>query len=128
MNFEQQFATWLNDGFAGDIPDKVRAFSFNLYEPACIADVKFGVEVIGAGSFDEEDPDWPCDEVWEPQPRGIPIPLAYSGDTWEQCLRRVKALVVQTLGGQSRAVQQLKSSQGVGIGFVDGDLEVIWKP
>jgi hypothetical protein len=128
MDFEQQFAAWLNDGLAGDTPDNVKAFSFNLYEPAGIPDVKFGVEIVGAGSFDAEDPDWPCDEVWEPQPRGIPIPVAYSGDTWEECLQRIRTLVVQTLGGQSPAVQQLKSSQGVGIGFVDGDLEVIWKP
>ena len=126
MDFEAQFTAWLTDSLSQSIPDFVRAFSFNLYEPAMVDGVAFGIELIGSGEFDENDPDWPCDEVWEPETRGINIPVEYSGDIWEECLQKLKALVITKLDSPSMA--ELKTAQGVGIGFVDGDLEVIWKP
>ena len=126
MEFRESFRAWLADGLSHAIPDSVKAFAFNLYEPAMVDGVKFGIELIGAGEFDENDPDWACDEVWEPSTRGINIPVSYSGDRWEQCLRKLRALLVRELDEPS--AQRLKASQGVGIGFVDGDLEVVWKP
>ena len=57
-------------------------------------------------AFDEEDPDWPCEEVWEPEPRGIDIPVAYSGDTWEACLATLKALVLKQLETDSPAARK----------------------
>lgn len=127
MVFEQLFADWLAGCVNKGIPDSVRAFSFNLYEPAGEPGVKFGIELIGAGQFDENDPDWPCDEVWAPEIRQISIPVQYSGDHWEACLQRLRALVAKQLDADSPAAQELKSSRGIGIGFVDGELEVIWK-
>ena len=64
MDFENTFESWLSNSLSQEIPDSVRAFSFNLYEPALVDDVKFGVELIGAESFNEDDSDWACDEVW----------------------------------------------------------------
>ncbi len=127
MNFEEQFAAWLHESLAEDIPSDVEAFCFNLYEPAGQRDVKFGIELIGAGRFDETDPDWPCDEVWEPQRRGISIPRAYSGEDWEQCLGKLKALLERQLAGSLPGVAPLKRARGIGIGFVDGDVEIVWK-
>lgn len=128
MDFEQKLKCWLDDSLAQDVPASVKAFSLNLYEPALVDGVKFGIELVGTGTFDEKDSDWACDEVWEPNPRGINIPIEYSGDEWEQCLQRLKALLVQLLGTDSASIRTLKSKQGVGLGFVDGDLEIIWKP
>jgi hypothetical protein len=128
MGFERRFLSWLDENCTADISDDDVAFSFNLCEPAGMDNVKFGVELVGAGSFGENDPDWACDEVWQAQPRGISIPLQYSGDTWQVCLHRMKSLAVKMLAGNSAAAQRLKSSQGVGIGFVDGDMEIIWRP
>lgn len=127
MDFESDFESWLNESLAQEIPSSVKAFSFNLYEPAFIDGVKFGIELIGSEAFDENDPDWACEEVWEPKTRGIYTPISYSGDTWEVCLEKLKALVIKQLGTDSPSIQLLKSKQGVGIGFVDGDLEIIWK-
>lgn len=128
MDFEKHFESWLNESLAQEIPSSVNAFSFNLYEPAFVDNVKFGIELIGAEAFDEDDPDWACEEIWEPKTRGIDIPISYSGDTWEACLEKLKTLVTKHLGTDSPFIQVLKSKQGVGIGFVDGDLEIIWKP
>lgn len=128
MHFEQQFESWLNESLSQDIPATVKAFSFNLYEPAFVDDVKFGIELIGAEAFDEGGSDWACEEVWEPTTRGIDIPTSYTSESWETCLQRLKLLVLRHLDSDSPAIQKLKSKQGIGIGFVDGDLEIIWKP
>jgi len=128
IEFEQHFASWLDESLGQDIPDTVEAFCFNLWEPAGQPGVEFAIELIGTGACDEDDPDWPCDEVWEPVPRTILIPIDYSGDEWQSCRHKLKALVLKHLETESPAIQKLKSSQGIGIGFVDGDLEVIWKP
>lgn len=128
MDFENNFVSWLSNSLSQEIPDSVRAFSFNLYEPALVNDVKFGIELIGAESFDEHDSDWACEEVWEPATRSIDIPLSYSSESWETCLERVKALVMKHLSTDAVYSMKLKSKQGVGVGFVDGDLEMVWKP
>lgn len=125
MDFESRFRSWLDDCFATPVEENVKAFSFNLYEPAGESDVRFGIELIGAGSFDEDDPDWACDEVWEPQTRGISIPASYSGADWESCLAKMAALLERELSQDSPAADRLKNSLGIAIGFVDGDMTVI---
>ena len=123
MDFPLQFHRWL-DAAAAEASHGIAAFSFNLYEPAQIPGVKFGIELIGARAFDPDDPDWPCDEIWSPTPRGINLPLEFSGTDWEACLAQAKALVTEYMA--SPAGQWLQASEAVGIGFVDGDLELIW--
>lgn len=128
MDFENTFISWLHASLTAPIRDEVKAFAFNLYEPAGEPGVKFGIELIGAGVFDEDDPDWPCEEIWEPETRGIGIPVNYSGGDWESCFARMKALVENLLAEDSEVAERLKTVQGIGIGFVDGDLHVAWKP
>jgi hypothetical protein len=128
MSFETDFTTWLTKVAEQAFPDTVKAFCFNLNEPAGKKDVKFGIELVGTASFAKDDPDWACDEAWSPQPRSIHIPLDYSGKTWEECLEKMKELVERTLLPETPATSRLKKSEGIGIGFVDGDLEIIWKP
>ncbi len=127
MSFEEKFTEWLNDCLSQPIPASVKAFSLNLFEPAGIDGVKFGIELIGAGEFDEDDSDWACDEVWEPEERQISIPLSFSGSNWEQCLSNIRELAAGYLSSGA-AADKLKSKLGVGLGFVDGDLEVLWQP
>lgn len=125
-NFEHTFATWIAEAVATGLPPEVKALSFNLYEPAGEPGVRFGVELIGADRFDEADPDWACDEVWEASPRGISIPEQYSGDTWERCLEKMVDLVRRQVGENSTIATAVRTVQGVAVGFVDGDLELVW--
>ena len=57
MGFGRNFSQWLNESLSVKIPSSVTAFSFNLYEPAGIPSVKFGIELIGASEFDRDDSD-----------------------------------------------------------------------
>jgi len=117
-----EFERWLDKSLKENIPTEVKAFSFNLYEPPG----GFGIEIIGAAYFDENDPDWACDEIWEPKQRGIEIPIEFSGNSWEECLKKMESIARQYLQqGQERNI--LLASEGVGIGFVDGDISIIYK-
>jgi hypothetical protein len=124
MKFKTKLYEWANKALSKTIPDQVKAFSFNLFETP----VGFGIELIGAGSFDENDEDWACDEVFEPTQRQLDIPIAYSGKNWEQCLKKMKTLVLQYLNSNEPGAVILNKAQGVGIGFVDGNLELLKKP
>ena len=126
MSFEEKFTNWLENSLAAVSSKKIKGFSFNLFEPAAIPGVKFGIELIGAQAFDKNDADWACEEIWEPPQRQLPIPIEYSGDTWEVCLDRMKKLVVKHLDSNSDTAKKLKAVEGVGVGFVDGDLEIVW--
>lgn len=127
MGFEQDFINWLNQGLKADLPSDIKAFSFNLFESASVDGVKFGVELIGASFFDEDDPDWACDEVWEPIDRQLNIPAEYSSENWEICLEKIKNLVIYALNNEKGDMLRLKRSEGIGVGFVDGDLQIVWK-
>jgi hypothetical protein len=124
MNFEQAFREWANRSLTEKIPAEVKAFSFNLYETG----VDFGVELIGASHFDVSDSDWACDEVFEPSQRRLEIPLAFSGEKWEQCLDNMRKLVSSYLNSNEPGAKVLNQAQGVGIGFVDGELHLLKRP
>ncbi|MEM9186432.1 MAG: hypothetical protein AAGB00_08055 [Planctomycetota bacterium] len=126
MAFENDFTEWLAEGLAQPIPKSVCAFAFNLFEPAGESGVRFGIELVGASSSDKDDPDWACEEVWAPANRRLSIPEQYSGSDWQACLKKMKSLVQELLEVDTQVAQRLKRYSGVGIGFVDGDLEITW--
>ncbi|MFJ2995635.1 hypothetical protein [Pandoraea sp. NPDC087047] len=76
--------------------------------------------------FDLTDPDWACNEVWEPIDRALRIPIIFSGDAWEECLLAIRSLLRTLLEIDDDMTRVLKSREGVGIGFVDGDLHIAW--
>ena len=63
----------------------------------------------------------------KPENRRLAIPSSFSGLHWEECLVRVHSLLDTTLAGDTQEGSVLKSRVGVGLGFVDGDLHVLWK-
>ncbi|WOE76283.1 hypothetical protein [Alterisphingorhabdus coralli] len=125
-NFGTTFKSWLSEQLSVPIPEDIEAFSINLYELG-EPNAKFGVEIIGAGSFNASNEDWACDEVWQPETRGIEIPVGFSGSDWQTCLHRVKALLLDLIVSDEPLVAVIKGSRGLGLGFVDGDLEIIWQ-
>ncbi len=126
MSFEFDFRQWLAEGFRQPIPASVKAFSFNLFEYPETPTCKFGIEIIGTSRFDENDSDWASEEIWEPSARAIEIPKSYSGLDWEECLGKAKDLITICLNTIPEG-DVLKSRLAVGVGFVDGGLEVIWR-
>ena len=113
------------------MPSDIKAYAFNLIDfgfsthTGDSAEVLSGIELVGCSQFDRDDPDWACNEVFEAYPRSIDIPASVSGPTWELCLKNMMPLVAEYLERGSQGAHVLKAAKGVGIGFVDGDLELI---
>ena len=126
MDFERKFTSYLNDAFRDINEPNIKGYCFNLFEPAGIKNIKFGLEIIGASEFNKNDSNWPCKEIWEPEQRQLMIPVSWSSEEYELCLERIKELINKKLKSQSFFVKNLKAAQGIGVGFVDGNLDVLW--
>lgn len=113
-----QFENWLDAAMNRSIPAEVVAFCFNLYEDA---GKKWTLELIGASSFDENDSDWACDEVFTTRD----YPLTWHEDSeWKLVLGKSEQIIKEYLEkGIYR--KELKGRQGLAIGFVDGDLVLL---
>ena len=108
-------SNWIDKILDQEIPNTVVAFCFNLYEDA---DDYWSVELIGSASFDKDDDDWPCDEVFSTRE----YPLTWKNKTTlEECLHTIEFHLSEYLQN-GKYSKILLSKQGVGYGFVDGDL------
>lgn len=115
------FAKWLDLMLSRKLPSDVRAFNFNLYEGVAHT---WDVELVGAAFFDPGNPDWACDTIFS-YPELFFMSHDVVGDQWEQGLAAAIELVATYLrGGRYRHV--LRESLAVGVGFVDGDLTILW--
>lgn len=115
----EQFAKWL-DGFMDHGIEEVVALNFNLYEDG---DAKWSVELVGTASFDEDDDDWACDEVFSN--RETPLVWEENAD-WETILSKVQEFIRRYLEhGEYSDI--MKENQAVAVGFVDGDLEIVYR-
>lgn len=126
MIFEKTFEKWLADSLKACLPKEIKAFSFNLFELSSSRGIKFGIELVGTGTFDENNQDWACDEIWEPIERKLFIPESYSTLEWEVCLIKIKTLIENVLKSNSDIAEKLEQKEAVAIGFVDGDLQLIY--
>lgn len=118
---DQRVSQWLDQTLAQEIPPDVAAFCFNLYQDG---PEQWSMELVGAGSFDLEDSDWPCDEVTDFGTRDTPFAWS-SASTWEQVLGEMVDILVEYLQSGPYA-HVLKDRSGVGVGFVDGDLDILY--
>ena len=117
----RKLSKWLNHALNQAVSDEVKAFCFNLYDDG---NGKWSMELIGASSFDLDDPDWPCDEVTDFNTRENPFVWS-SSSNWDGALKEMMRTVREYLQAGKYA-NLLKSRSGVGIGFVDGDIEILF--
>ena len=121
--FYIEFNSWADRVLTKHTSSSVVAYNFNLYEHAN----EFAIQLVGARSFDVTGEDWPCDEIFSSGEDLFYLPRSIVGDRWENGLEAAKSLVKNYLQHGTQAVL-LKSSQGVGVGFVDGDIELAYLP
>ena len=112
------FEKWVDTSLSIGLPNEIQAFCFNLYEDG---GGHWSAEIIGAASFDKEDSDWACDEVFDNRKK----PIRWkSRDTWEKQLPSFQS-VLETYLKKGKYAALLKGKKGLGFGFVDGDLKII---
>ena len=116
----KDFFEWLDAILKNELSGDIKAINFNLYEDA---DNKWSIELVGTASFDKDDDDWACDEVFTT--RDDPFVVKSKND-WESMEEFFIGLVNEYLSAGKYA-DKLKEYQAIGIGFVDGDLHILYE-
>ena len=112
---------WLDDILQQSIPDDVLALNFNLYDDG---DYSWSIELVGTDSFDIDDDDWRCDEVFDFGTRDNPLEWKEE-NTWAYILDEMIDIMNRYLE-EGRFADVLKQYKAVGIGFVDGDANTLY--
>jgi len=115
------FSSWLDKHLSKDLPVGIVAINFNLYEGA---EQTYDVEFVGCCSFDENNEDWACDEVFTTKDDLFFIPQTDDIAQWKQGLSFAVTLVRKYLA-EGKYADKLKSYKAVCVGFVDGNIEII---
>ena len=118
----QEMEKWIDSLQLQTVSEEIAAFCFNLYD-GC-DDENWSMELIGAPSFDEENEDWACDEVSDFDSRN-PVFKWKKNARWEEIHADMVALLGKYLE-EGKFAQILKSKTAVAVGFVDGDLEILF--
>lgn len=119
----EKIAAWLDAVLVYiNIPDAVCAFSFNLYDD-CHG--RWSLELVGTDRFDPDDEDWACFDIADFGTRNEPLAWQSEADGMEILADVTEAVRHYLEHGRYAAV--LKQSRGVGLGFVDGDLEILYQ-
>lgn len=114
------FENWLNRILEENIPIKGAAVNFNLYEEE---DNNWSIQLISASYFDEDDPDWCCEEVFT---TGEDLFSWQQDSGWEKIFKTSCDLIRRYLK-EGKYSAEFKKYQAVAVGFVDGDLEILYK-
>lgn len=122
MLYYEDFSKWL-EGNLEQLPSDVVAVNFNLYEGA---DQTYDIQLIGTDTFNEEDEDWVCEEIFTTGENVFLLPKTNSIENWEDGLSFIRKMVEKYLENGKYA-NILKGLQAVGIGFVDGDIELLYQ-
>jgi hypothetical protein len=88
------------------------------------------VQIIGTESFtpgkDPERDYWPGAETFTTGEDVFEIPFEVAGSDWKEWLK-TSIEVVNSYIAEGTQSSVLRSSKGVGLGFVDGDMYVLWQ-
>ncbi len=124
MDIYVEFVNWLDNILENnDMPDETVSFCFNLYEES-VEDSVYAVQLVACEAFDEKDPDWACEECWSSEEDIFCVELSDESERdWKAAQNLIKGWAEEYLGNGKYA--DILNSKPVGIGFVDGDLEII---
>lgn len=126
MEIYLEFEKWLGNLLENnDMPENTEAFCFNIYDEE---DETYGVQLIASDEFDEDDGgDWACSEVWSSEEDIFYIDHSDEENAdQKRGLEFIGGLICDYLErGNYRNI--LLGAKAVGTGFVDGDLEILYK-
>ena len=124
-NLYASIASWIDAEFSEPLPEGIVAFNFNLYDGG--DPDGFEMELIGAPTFSEDDEDWATDDIFMSNPPRFLLPHALVGDVWEAGLECADALLVRYIASSNVGAVRLRQSQAVAVGFVDGNVQIVWR-
>lgn len=120
MLYYEDFSKWLDSNLE-QLPSDIVAVNFNLYEGS---NQTYDIQLIGTDTFDQEDEDWACEEIFTTGEDIFLIPRTDDIEDWEDGLDFITKMVRKYLE-DGKYDNMLKGLQAVGIGFVDGKIEIL---
>lgn len=108
--------------FKKDLPNNIKAFNFNIYEATKNT---YDIELNGSDEYIKDDDDWACSDYFTTNDNLLLIKREESIINWENGLKYVKELVKRYLNNGKYA-KILKDTLAVTVGFIDGDLEIVY--
>ena len=119
MKHLEDFKIWV-EKYLIDLPEDAVAINFNLYE----GEEDYSIQLISTDEFDEEDEDWACEEIFSTEDDLFVISITEDIENWEDALAYIKGMIEEYLKISScRSI--IGNLQGIGVGFVDGDIELL---
>jgi len=122
QDLEKQFNRWVDEVLSAELPEGIEAFHFNLYDASRTHDV----EIVGCPTYDPNDSDWACDDIFMSDDPRFELSHEAVGRHWEQGLAAAIELLKAYLASGSLGAARMKESKAVSVGFVDGDLHLVW--
>lgn len=118
----EEFEEWMDSLSLDDQPENVIAYNFNIYDGE---ENTYDIQLIGSDQFDEDDPDWACSEVYSSEENVCFIEISGELENWEKA-QKIFAEYVRRYLESGKYSDLLKNAKAVGIGFVDGDIELVY--
>ncbi|MDE6092731.1 MAG: hypothetical protein K2G14_06500 [Ruminococcus sp.] len=120
-----EFANWLDNLLENnDMPENTKAFNFNLYEEE-EGEYIYGVQIIASDRFDADDDEWACCEIWSSEEDIFCVSTADEDEKGREQVQKFISEMISDYLGNGKYKDILINSKGIGIGFVDGELEYI---
>ena len=115
------FDTWISGVLSESASTQILGFVLNLYE----SEDGCQFQLCGSTGFDREDEEWAQSCEFTSGENVLELSSSIVGQAWEVQLESAIALMRAYLHGGQHA-DRLRSANGIAVGFVDGDLDVIW--
>ena len=117
----EEIEEWLDSLELDDMPENIIAYNINLYE----GDETYDLQLIGSDEFDKDDPDWACSEVYSSEEEICYIEMTDEVGDWENAQKQFAECIKEYLE-DGKYADVLKAAKAIGIGFVDGDIELLY--
>ncbi|MDO4881274.1 MAG: hypothetical protein Q3983_08335 [Capnocytophaga sp.] len=97
------------------LPNNIVALNFNISEP-------YELGLVGASWYDDDDPDWACEEDFVPENNFLLLEEISKEENWEEVLAMIAEILREIVLENSI---KLFDVEHIAVGFVDGDLEIV---
>ena len=125
----ESFSNWLDNLLENnEMPESTAAFNFNLYDEESEGLV-YAMQLIASDRFDPDDEtgEWACYNIWSSEEDLFMLDFSDEEDQSFEHIQEIFTEFVNEYLENGKYKDILLGAKGIGIGHVDGDLDIIYK-